>query len=249
MSEKLSSDDPRVAAAWEYAARSHIHKRTLDKGELLKAWLRPNETGFDVHMGVRTSSDLRYLFIVTFDSTGSPVSMKADFWRGTTFPRFLGVMSASMFTIWFVASFVAPQFAVKCPDCPPSLLRPPVTAVNDTTVYSGGYDQEGHVLPPIIRRDFICPRCHYTKVTYYVPGDYRPGYVFRTLGPSGRLSHFLWTDGPVTEMEWYQKALDRWHEENAKKARFKTADDWRAFWESLKASEHEERRPTGYRPQ
>jgi len=45
----------------------------------------------------------------------------------------------------------------------------------------------------------------------------------------------------INNEEFAQSVLDKWWETNPKEARFHTQDEWKAFYEELRASEHEKR--------
>lgn len=243
LQQRLPVEDPRVSAAWQYVISSRAAPRAVERCQLQKAWLVPKGHGYLVNIGVKESSKYSYRYSVVFDENSTPVSVDADFWAGSMFPRYLRLMSASVLAIWFARSFIAPHFAVKCPDCPPSLVNPPVAVLKETVVYPGGFDAEGYSLAPIVRKDYVCPRCRYIKTTYVVPGEYRPARAWKTAfyASGARFERIVSPQGYVGELDWYQKVLDNWHARNPKITRFKTYDEWKAYWDELKASEHEER--------
>lgn len=93
--------------------------------------------------------------------------------------------------------------------------------------------------PAGVRRACVCPRCGYRKITYYVNPP-RSGWLF--AGPIKR-----WTGIGlrlnIKEIEWYDRVLERYltSREAGTFLRFKTVDEWQAFYDELKASEREER--------
>jgi hypothetical protein len=88
-------------------------------------------------------------------------------------------------------------------------------------------------MDPVARRDFVCDRCGYRQVTYFVPLDRNPGKMRRTALPPSLPT--------VGQDDVLQEILDRWWENNPKRARFHNQGEWLAFYDELKASEHEER--------
>jgi hypothetical protein len=125
-------------------------------------------------------------------------------------------------------------FGLKCPDCTNRFFLPTLTHAHDRTVYAGGMDDAGFGLAPVVEKAYVCPNCGYRKITYCVPGDWR-AWLFdrRTLLP--RLSPNLF--------DAYDRLLDKWERERRAYARFHTYEEWKQYFDGLKATEREERPP------
>jgi rRNA processing protein Krr1/Pno1 len=52
---------------------------------------------------------------------------------------------------------------------------------------------------------------------------------------------FSFMRGSPKQIEFARRALEDWCENNPKKTRFHNMEEWHAFYNELKASEHEER--------
>lgn len=237
--ERLDLTDPRVAVALQYTGTQSSNADLVRSGTRLEAWLSRTDAGYKVNVAIDMNGH-PWLASVQFTASGSAVSGEVRMWGGMLFPNYLRNISIVFFVLWVLAAFVAPHvFGVKCPDCPPSLIAPPLTQVEESTVYGGGFDQAGDDLQEIVRRDYVCPRCGYRKITFYVPGQHTGGLWAAPLK--------RWTGAGLAlnpkEYEWYDRILNKWvsDHETGRGLRFRTYDDWKAFYDELKASEREEK--------
>ena len=232
----LELTDSRVEAATQFLTPNVSSYRTL-----MKAWTRETPSGFEVSVGYRTGTGL-WLTTAEFDSAGVAISDQTKTWTGMLLPGYLRTLSYIFFFLWPITAFVAPHFfAVKCPDCPGNFFNPALTEVEESTVYGGGYDQDGHDLSAIARRDYVCSRCGYRKITFYSDPPHSGGF-----GRARPITHSLSAGMNLNpkEMDWYEKVVGKYLSDHkgGKDLRFPTYEDWKAFLDELKASEREERR-------
>lgn len=244
VSGRLDVSDARVVAALHYLSTKSASADLARSGTLLRAWVSGEEAGYQVYVAL-DSNDSPWLTWVSFDGNDVPVSSGFRMWTGMLFPYHLRNLSIVFFILWILAAFVAPHvFGVKCPDCPQNFIAPPLTEVQEFKVYGGGFDKDGFDLQEIVRRDYVCPCCGYRKITYYVPGSHSGGGGFR-ISPLKR-----WTGIGmvlnVKEIERYDRVLNKHLSdlESGSGHRFRTHEDWKTFYDELKASEREER-PVG----
>lgn len=240
--DRLDLSDPKVAAALQYLEDRPSDAVLADSGTPLQAWLSgagSGGSGYTVNVAVRLYGN-PWLVSVQFDSAGSVQDANVRMWGGTLFPDYLRNISIIFFILWPLVAFIMPNlFGVKCPDCPQSFFNPPVTRVEETTVYGGGFDKDGYDLSEIVRRDYVCPRCGYRKITFYIPGRHSGGLWAAPLK--------RWIGiGPLLnpkEYAWYDGLLNKYftEHEGGRGLRFPTYDDWKTFYDELKASEREER--------
>lgn len=71
------------------------------------------------------------------------------------------------------------------------------------------------------------------QVTYHVPPLRSPGKVFRTPFPNAYTT--------ISQDKVLQRILDDWRATNKERARFHNYEEWLAYYNELKASEHEDR--------
>lgn len=238
-SERLQLSDARVAAALQYLSTQSASADLVRSGTFLQAWVSGADKGYRVNVALEMNGS-PWLAWVLFDGGGSAASGDVRMWSGMLFPNYLRNISVVFFVLWALAAFVVPHvFGVKCPDCRKSFISPPLTEVQESTVYGGGFDKDGFDLQEIVRRDYVCPRCGYRKITFYIPGAHTG-----TLGASPLKR---WTGVGmalnIKETEWYDRILSKYlsDHEGGRGLRFATYDDWKAFYDELKASEREER--------
>ncbi|MGI6631891.1 MAG: hypothetical protein ACOX5M_02480 [Bacillota bacterium] len=241
--ERLQIADPRVVATLDYLSRQSASKDILSDGTVIQAWASGADGGYDVNIALDAKGTL-WLAWVRFDAGDSPVSSGFRLWSGMLFPNLLRNLSIVFFALWILAEFVAPHIiGVKCPDCPPNLVFPPLTEAHEVTVYPGGFTSDGNDLREIVRRDYICPRCGYRKITYYLvmphSGHFKTGLLRRWTGVGQLLN--------PKELDWYDRVLNKnlADREAAMGLRFPTYDEWKRFYDELKASEREERNRRG----
>ncbi|MGE5578936.1 MAG: hypothetical protein ACM3WU_02730 [Bacillota bacterium] len=240
LGEPLDLSDSRVTAASQHlkqpiSATSEAGGRTL-----LNAWLTEANGGYKVNLGYKSPTGY-WLTTVQFDEGGSFVKEQTKLWSGKALPAYLRRLSYIFAALWPIVAFVWPHFfAVKCPDCRSSFFSPILAEVQEATVYGGGFDKDGHDLSPIVRRDYVCPKCGYRKITYHVDP--------RHSGGSGKTrpikqSMAAGLDLNPKELDWYEKVVGKYltDHEGGKGLRFPTYDDWKAFFDELKATEREER--------
>ncbi len=231
----------QVAKALTYLENDSSSVTLVRTGQRQKAWLSPASGGYKVNVGILLDGN-PWLASVSFDEGGMPTKGSVRLWGGTLFPDYLRNISCAFFVLWAFAAFVAPHiFGVKCPDCPQSFISPALTEVQEVTVYAGGFDTAGNELSPIIRRDYVCPRCGYRKVTYFAEGQHSGGFWVDRIPGLARPSRAVLMLNPK-ELDWYDRVIEKWFDDHEKKARFRSHQDWRAFYDELKASEREERR-------
>jgi len=240
LDEPLDLSDSRVIAATQHMKQPISATSATDGRSLLNAWLTEDGGGYKVNLGYKSSTGY-WLTTVQFDQGGGFVREQTKLWTGALAPIYLRRLSYIFAALWPIAAFVWPQFfAVKCPDCPSSFFSPAVTEVQESYVYGGGFDKDGHDLSPIVRRDYVCPKCGYRKITYRVDP--------RHSGGSGRTrplkqSMAVGLNLNPKELDWYEKVVAQYLKahEGGKGLRFPTYDEWKAFFDELKANEREER--------
>jgi hypothetical protein len=238
--QQLDLSGGQVAEALAYLEKDSSGVTLVRSGQLQKAWLAPARGGYKVNVGVYLDEN-PWLASVSFDDGGVPTEASVRLWSGVLFSTYLRNIAFAFFILWVLAAFVAPHvFGVKCPDCPHSLISPALTQVQEFTVYPGGVDASGYELAPIIRRDYVCPRCGYRKVTYFAESQHSGGFSAAGIPGLGRPSRAVLMLNPK-ELAWYDKVMEKWFDDHGKKARFRTHEDWRAFYDEMKASEREER--------
>ncbi len=169
-----------------------------------------------------------WLAKVTYTKDGQPIFGSMNLWSGKLFPIYLRNTASALLGLWLF-TFLAPHLSgLKCPYCSSNFLYPSLCNIEEATVYSGGFDYRGDSLPPIVRQDIVCPRCGYRKITYAVPGSYRPGTMFR------------WVIGArsstMGELDMYQHILDQWHSRPSH-GQCRDYAEWKAFYDALKRSE------------
>jgi hypothetical protein len=227
---RLALDDPRVKACFDYIIL-FSSQGALAQGTVERAWLSSDSRGYRVNLVIELNG-YPWLATVTFSDDGFPLDLSVKLSGG--FPVFLQRFGLAMLALWLIAGQILPRlFLPKCPDCQGSLWRPAYLETVEGYVYPGGFDDGGDSLPPILRIDHVCPDCGYRRVTYRAAPEYRVGKVFRSVMTSRPIS--------INNEEFAQSVLDKWWETNPKEARFHTQDEWKAFYEELRASEHEER--------
>ena len=235
---QLSLASPDVRAALAYFGDDSWSSGIVQSAELKKAWLSVSVSGHKVNVGMVVGGR-PYLGSVSFDAGGTPIGGSLKWWAGALMPEYLRPIAYGFFVLWALAAFVAPHvFGVKCPDCPQSFISPVLTEVQEKTMYPGGVDASGFELPGIIRRDFVCPRCGYRKVTYATLPMHSGGLRMNMPG-FGRPSRATLLLNPK-ELDWYERVMEKWYDEHAKTTRFKTLEDWDNFYNELKATERED---------
>lgn len=238
-SAHLNETHPRVMAALQYLSSHSASANLIRSGSFMRAWGSETRDGYQVFVAVELGSN-PYLAFVRFDSGGSPATGGHRLWTEAQMPRFFLYLSIGFFVLWVLAAFVAPHvFGVKCPDCPQSFISPVLTEVKEATVYPRGFARDGSELNEIVRRDYVCPRCGYTKITYYVAAPHSGGFWARPIRHWTGIGMYL----NIKETEWYDRVLNRYlsSREAGQYLTFPTWDEWKAFYDELKASEREER--------
>ncbi len=234
--DALNQDDRRVAAALEYLRKDSSTDSFISRSKMLGAWLIAAERGYQVEVGLEDDGGYALLLTVTFDESGRPVDEGSRPWTARSLPGYFGRVAISLAVLLPLCGKLLPYvFGAKCPDCTGSAFLPRLLRVEDTIVYNGGWDAEGSDLPPIVKREFICRSCGYRKVTYRV-GHWAYGSPWPFSG--------LWGYVPRVSPALADKieaARERWLETLKKKARFKNYDEWKAYFDELKQSEHEQR--------
>lgn len=227
----LTLDDPKVQAA-KTALMDDIYDRDLVRdGTIEKAWLGGGANGYSVHLITRLRG-YPWHVIVVFSSDGAPLEHSSRLADGLS--HFLQNAGIALIAFWFVAAQLLPRvFWPKCPDCPATLMKPLYLETTESSVYTGGFDDDNVALPPIMRRDQVCPQCGYHRVTYFVPSHTRAGAIMRPFILIGPL--------PRHQGEKVMRMLDEWFLNNPKRTRFHNIQEWRAYYDELKASEREER--------
>lgn len=229
----LSLDDERVKASLAAVAEGTLHKRVALEGEPESAWLGRDDRGYMVNLTVILDNSPWHVAAV-FSPKGTPIESSVHLSGGVLIPLYVGRLGYCLGALWLVVVFAWPRlFGRKCPDCPGSFWKPAVLDTVETTVYPGGWDDDGHSLDPIARRDFVCENCGYRRITYFVPLDRNPGMVFRTPIKGGNPT--------AKQEEVLQKILDDWWDANPKQTKFHNQEEWRVFYDELKASEREEK--------
>lgn len=232
----LGVNDLRVKAALAAVAAGAVHRRVANEGEVERAWLRGDDRGYTVNLTV-TLDDNPWHVTVVFSPEGVPIESAVSLSGAVLAPMYMERLGYCAVSLWLVVVFLVPRvFGRKCPDCLSSFWKPALLDTVETTVYPGGFDDDGYSVDPIARRDFVCPRCGYRRVTYFVPLDRNPGKAFRAPVGHGRPT--------VKQEQVLQRILDDWWEDNPKRTKFHTYDEWRTFYDELKASEREERTGT-----
>lgn len=244
LAERLDLSDTRVIAASAYLRDPVPEGQSASYRTIVSAWVRDTSNGNQVSVGYKTGTGY-WLTTVEFDSQGTFISNRTQMWSGIRMPGYLRLLSYIFFALWPIVAYVAPHlFAVKCPDCPSSFTNPALTKVEESMIYAGGVDVEGHILSPIVRRDYVCPTCGWRKITFYSEPRHTEGWRARPIG----IATPVGMDLNPKELDWYEKVLGRYLSEHqgGKDLRFPTYEDWRAFFQELKNSEREER--TGHNP-
>jgi hypothetical protein len=227
----LALDDYRVKASLDYLASQDSNRKFATNGKVESVWMRGSDAGFRVSLIVRFN-DYPWNATVRFSGDGMPFESSVVLTGGL--PVGLRRMGIALVILWFVAGVLGPRvFGRKCPECRGSFWHPVFLDTEETLVYPGGFDDRSDSLPPIKRLDYVCKRCGYRRVTYFTPVTFSPGKVFK-------IPFFVPRASPK-QAEMYQKMFDQWFVENPKRTRFHTQAEWHAFYDELKASEHEER--------
>lgn len=240
LDEPLDLSDSRVIAASQHLEQTIDSTSEAGGRSLLSAWLTEDADGYRVNLGYKTQTGY-WLTTVQFDKSGAFVSKQAKMWTGMLAPIFLRRLSYIFAALWPVVAFIWPHFfAVKCPDCPSSFFSPALTEVQESYVYSGGFDKDGHDLSPIVRRDYVCPKCGYRRITYRVDPRHS-GWSGKTRPIRLSMASGLYLN--PKELDWYEKVVGQYlaAHEGGKALRFPTYDDWKAFYDEIKATEREER--------
>ena len=231
----IALDDYRVGAALSSLGEESWNKRLLTQGELNRAWVSSENRGYKVNLTIILDNN-PWRASVAFSSDNTPLENSTGLAGGVLLPLYVKRLGFALAFLWLTMGFLVPRvFGRKCPDCLQSFWNPVLLEPQESVVYTGGFDDEGDSLSQIARRDYVCPRCDYRRITYFIPSENRPGKVFRTL----RSPNWLITS--INQDEIAQKILDKWFEDNAKKTRFHNPSEWRAFYDELKATEREER--------
>lgn len=229
----LSLDDRRIAALLETVSVGRDHPRVALEGTPENAWLSSDSRGYKLNV-VAELDGYPWHVQAVFSENDVLVDYSVQLAIGILLPQYLARLGLLLVALWLVVAFLWPRlFGRKCPDCPGDFIRPAVLYPVETTVYPGGWDDEGYSLSPIVRRDYVCDRCGYRQVTYHVPPLRSPGKVFRTPFPDCHTT--------ISQDQVLQRILDDWWATNKERARFHTYDEWLAYYNELKASEHEER--------
>lgn len=149
-------------------------------------------------------------------------------WQGwpVTNPDGLRNIGMVLIFLWMLLGVVMPLYSWRrCPYCPGGTLSPVYLKVVESTVYPGGMDDSGYPLPPIVRRDYVCPGCGYRRVTYrHLRSSARPVY-----GPYASI-----------RVPTHPKDLGNWWDTNRERAKFHTYQEWLAYYNELKDTEREE---------
>lgn len=228
---RLAFDDYRVEASLEYLAEDSHQSMLATAGRLQSAWLSADSRGYRVNLRI-DYNDFPWLATVVFAEDASPLGYIVKMTGGL--PSFLRRLGLAMVALWLVAGHILPRLLLpKCPDCLRSFLRPHYLEPVETYVYPGGFDDDGDSLPPIIRVDHVCPECGFRRVTYRTDAEYRVGKIFRSVMTSRPMS--------LKHEMFVESVLDKFWETHPKKTRFHNQEEWRAFYDELKASEHEGR--------
>lgn len=236
--ESLSSDDPRLLAALTHLSEISSVSHILSRGKVERTWLKREGTHYSVFIGVTSPEQFKWLLSVRFDLQGRVVSDSVEPWTQQMVPEFLLGLLYTLVLAVIVLFKIMPYVAgIKCPDCIGPLFLPTLTRAHDQTVYGGGFDRQGHSLPPIIRRSFVCPGCGYKKITHRIPEGYR-GTVLDTrfLDTRAWSSHGL----PVPLLERVEQLLEDYEKRDAEQLRFPTYDDWKRYFDGLRAEDREE---------
>lgn len=231
---RLPLDDRRVKFSLDYLATYPKDRTVAMDGELQRAWLNEDNRGYTVSLIV-TLNGYPWHASVVFSPDGVPAESAVHLFGGL--PLYVRRVGIALAVLWLVAGVLGPRiFGRKCPACSTNLWKPAYLEIEETSVYPGGFDDAGDSLPPIVRRDFVCNRCGYRRVTFAIP-----------FSRAGRVWHvpFLVTRASPSQVRTVEKAYEAWWESNPKKTRFHTQDEWRAFYDELKASEHEEEHEKG----
>ncbi|MDP2856504.1 MAG: hypothetical protein Q8P50_00815 [Bacillota bacterium] len=232
--EDLDPDDPRARAALEHLWKDSSTDSLISRSKMLGAWLYQAGDGYRVEVGLEDDREYSWLLCVSFDGRSMPIAGSCDPWTARSLPRFFGRVALTLAVLLPLCGIIIPYtFGVKCPDCTNRAFLPTLTRAADTIMYHGGFDAEGFDLPPVVKREFICPACGYRRITYRVGAWYgAPGPLRAILGAATRLS-------PLAEK--LDITMDSWKRTLREKARFKNYGEWKAYFEELKQSEHEER--------
>lgn len=228
----LTTEDYRVKAARDYLASEAQHQTFAAEGTVESAWLCGDSRGYEVNVIVFFNQH-PWRGTVVFSGDGAPLESSVRLSGGTAV--YMMRLGTALVVLWLVVGQLLPRlFWAKCPDCPGNFWRPAFLQVSEGFVYPGGFDDRGDPLAPIVRKDDVCPQCDYRRVTYYIPGTRGPGAVFRS-------AVFARAVVTVNQEEFMQKMHDKWWETNPRKTKFHDQNEWRAYYDELKASEREER--------
>lgn len=231
----ITLDDYRVSAALSSLGEESWNKRLLAQGELKRAWVSDENRGYKVNLTIMLDNN-PWRASVAFSPDNMPLENYTGLAGGLLFPVYLKRLGFALAIMWLTFGFLTPRiFGRKCSDCPQSFWNPILLEPQERSIYPGGFDDEGDSLSPIAQRDFVCPRCGYRRIAYFIPGESRPAKVFRTYTSRHPL---LVT---VAQDEQAQEILDKWFSTNAEKTRFHNQEEWRAFYDELKSREREER--------
>ena len=228
---QLALDDERVNASLDYLAADDWNRTIATDGEVQRTWVSADSRGHKVSLIVALNG-YPWRASVLFSQDGMPLETAVQLSGGL--PLYTRRVGVALAAFWLVAGVLGPRiFGRKCPFCPGSFLRPVYLKTEEMLVYPGGFDDNSDSLSPIVRRDFVCQQCGYRRVTYCIPTTSRPGKVFRFP--------LIVAHATPKQTETYQKMLDQWFVDNPRTTRFHTQDEWRTFYDELKASEHEQR--------
>ena len=231
----LNLDDPRVHAVLEYLRKDSSTDGLITRSKMLGTWLVTAKDGYRVEVGLQDDGEYSWLLRVSFDGRGMPIAGSCDPWTGRSLPMFFGRMALTLAILLPLAGIIIPYtFGLKCPDCTNRAFLPTLTHAKDKIMYNGGFDAEGEDLPAIVKREFICPSCGYRKITYRVPEWSHPRMPIWAI----RLAPMRVNPKMAERLE---AITDAWEQRLKKNARFKNYDQWKAYFEELKQSEHEER--------
>lgn len=227
--KSIALDDQRVTATLEVVAAAPRSRITPEIGNVKRAWLSNDDRGYRVNLIIDGYGWPWYASTV-FSSTAAPIEHNLVPLGGV--PRGFRGIGVTLLSLWLVFGHLVPLICrERCPYCPGAVRRPVYIDIEEISVYPGGTDDDGYPLPPIVRRDYVCPQCGYRRVTY------------RCLSPSPTPAYgpFASSAPPFGRSIRPLALSDDWLMTMKKQAAFHTFEEWKAYYNELKALEREER--------